>query len=88
MARRGQKGWICTRESIVVCERGDFAHVDCRARIIVDFDVVIIDPIAGINVPHRQTGSTFCQLSVDHMALAELSLTFKSLSKVIKSWIV
>ena len=23
---------------------------------IVDFDVVIIDPIAGINVPHRQSG--------------------------------
>ena len=25
--------------------------------IIVAFDVVIIDPIAGINVSHRQTGS-------------------------------
>lgn len=51
--RRGQNGWICPRESIVVCERGGFAHVGWRALIIVDFDVVIIDTLVGFDVPHR-----------------------------------
>mgnify|MGYP007124113099 CR=1 FL=1 len=32
---------------------GGFAHEGWRALIIVDFDVVIIDPIAGFDVPHR-----------------------------------
>ena len=58
MARRGQNGWICPREPIVVSERGGFVHVGWRALIIVDFDVVIIDPIASIDVPHRQPGSS------------------------------
>ena len=31
MARRGQNGWICTRESIVVSERGGFVHVGWNA---------------------------------------------------------
>ena len=53
MARWGQKGWICTRESIVVSERGGFVHVGWRALIIVDFDVVIIDTLVGLDVPHR-----------------------------------
>ena len=53
MARRGQNGWICTRESIVVCEMGGFAHEGWRALIIVDFDVVIIDTLVGLDVPHR-----------------------------------
>ena len=36
---------------------GGFAHEGWRALIIVDFDVVIIAPIAGFDVSHRQTGS-------------------------------
>ena len=41
---------------------GGFAHEGWRALIIVDFDVVIIDTLVGLDVPHRhmphrQTGS-------------------------------
>lgn len=53
MARRGQIGWICTRESIVVSERGGFVHVGWSPLIIVDFHVVITDTITGFAASHR-----------------------------------